>query len=164
MFIFLYFGIAVLLIVVDQLTKWAFFGKSFSLIGDFLWIEGKSLNTGAAGGIFSGQMWLFISLAIIVSAAIIYLLLTKKYSNSKFFKITLSVMLAGILGNFIDRIMFNGVRDFIYFKSINFYIFNFADIYLTIGAILLCVYMIFLHKDKVNNEEKIKSQEKDNNE
>lgn len=157
------FIVFVSLAVLDQVTKLIFFGKSFSLIGDFLWIEGSSLNTGAAGGMLAGQMWLFISLAVIASAVCIYMMISKKFSTSAFFKISVAITFAGIVGNLIDRIIFNGVRDFIYFKSINFFIFNFADIYLTIGAVCLCIYLLFLHKDaplkrKTKSEEKVKDE------
>ena len=163
MLLIIYFVIAIALICIDQLTKFLFFGKSFSLIGDFLWIEGSSLNTGAAGGMFAGQMWLFITLAVVGIGCALFFLITKKYSNSIFFKVTLATLLAGIIGNLIDRIFYGGVRDFIYFKSINFYIFNFADIYLTIGAICLCVYILFLHKDApLKRQEKAKIEKEEN--
>lgn len=152
----LYAAIAVVLVALDQITKLVFFGKSFSVIGDFLWIEGSALNKGAAGGIFSGQIWLFITLAVVAMGVIVYFVINKKFSSSKFFKITLAVLFAGIVGNLIDRILLGGVRDFIYFKFINFYIFNFADIYLTIGTILLCVYVLFMHKEKPSIDKKEK--------
>ncbi len=164
MIVVIYFIIAIALLGIDQLTKYLFFGKSFSLIGDFLWIEGRSLNIGAAGGMLAGQMWLFISLAIIVSVIICYLLISKKISSSNFFNIALSLMLAGIIGNFIDRIIFGGVRDFIYFKFINFYIFNFADIYLTFGAIFMCIYILFLHKDASLKKKNIETEKKEKDE
>ena len=145
---------SVLAVLADQLTKLWLYGKSVSLIGDFLWVE-SIFNTGAAFGSFSGARWFFIGLSVPVMALLIYLVISKKMGNSKFLGITLGMLLGGIVGNLIDRIFLAGVRDFIYFKSINFAIFNIADAFITIGTIMLIIYVLFLwHKgDKVKSEE-----------
>ena len=144
---------SVLAVLIDQLTKLWLYGKSVSLIGDFLWVE-STFNTGAAFGSFAGARWLFIGLAVPIMALIIYLIVGKKLGKTKFLGITLGLLLGGIVGNLIDRIALAGVRDFIYFKSINFAIFNFADAFITIGTIMLVVYILFLWKksDKVKSE------------
>lgn len=139
--IFLYLGLAAGVIVLDQLTKMYFFGKSFSLIGDFLWID-SSFNTGAAFSMMSGARWFFILVAIISSIVIIYLLFSKRWHLTITNKIALSMILGGAIGNVIDRIWLYGVRDFIYFKSINYAIFNFADTFVTIGGVLLVASVI----------------------
>lgn len=139
--IFIYLGISIVAVLADQLTKLWLYGKSFSMIGDFLWVE-SSFNTGAAYSMLSGAKWFFIVIAIISSLLMIYLLFTKKYNLSKFSKISMALVLGGAIGNLIDRIALGGVRDFIYFKSINFAIFNFADIFVTIGGILLVISLI----------------------
>lgn len=139
--IFVYFLIAILSILIDQLTKLWLYGKSFSLISDFLWIE-SSFNQGAAGGIFSGARWFFIVVAILSSIVIVYLICSKRWKLSKVSKIALSLILGGAIGNLIDRILYAGVRDFIYLKFINFPIFNFADTFITIGGIMLVISMI----------------------
>ena len=64
-------------------------------------------------------------------------------------------MLGGAVGNLIDRIMLGGVRDFIYFKSINFAIFNVADICVTIGGCLFAIGLI-VNLVKSNNSRKAK--------
>ena len=144
---------SVLAVLADQLTKLWLYGKSVSLIGDFLWVE-STFNTGAAFGSFAGARWLFIGLSIPVMALLVYLVISKKMGNSKFLGITIGFLLGGIVGNLIDRIFLAGVRDFIYFKFINFPIFNFADAFITIGTIMLIVYILFLH----NKGEKVKSE------
>lgn len=73
-----------------------------------------------------------------------YAIITDKFTKSKFFKIAIGIMLAGTVGNLIDRIVYGGVRDFIYLKSINFAIFNFADIFINIGVYLLIGYIIYM--------------------
>ena len=56
-------------------------------------------------------------------------------------------IMAGALGNFIDRISLKYVVDFIYFELIDFPIFNLADTYLTVSSILLLILGIFYYKD-----------------
>lgn len=137
----LFFIISAVIIGLDQLTKWIFYGKSFSLIGDFLWVE-SSFNTGAAFSMLSGAQWLFVVLTVIAVVAIIYLVLDKRIGLSKLTKVALCMILGGAIGNLIDRLWLGGVRDFIYFKSINFAIFNIADSFITIGAIVLAISII----------------------
>ena len=139
--VFLYFIISLAIIGIDQLTKLWLYGKSFSLIGDLLWIH-SSFNTGAAFSFMSGALWFFIVVSVIASGLMIYLIISKKLGLAKFTKIAIALVLGGAIGNLIDRIAFGGVRDFIYFKSINFAIFNFADAAITIGGVLLAVSII----------------------
>ena len=55
---------------------------------------------------------------------------------------------AGAVGNLIDRMMQKYVVDFLYFKLIDFPIFNVADCYVTMGAILLAILILFVYKDE----------------
>ena len=133
--------ISVGVIGLDQLTKWIFYGKSYSLLGDFLWIE-SSFNEGAAFSMMSGAIWLFILVSIVASGIIVYFIFSKQFGLGSFSKVSLALVLGGAIGNLIDRIFLGGVRDFIYFKSINFAIFNIADSFVTIGGILLVISLI----------------------
>lgn len=128
---------AVLIVIVDQVTKALLYGMSQSLIGDFLWLE-STLNTGASFGMMQNGTIFFIIMSIPVIIAMIYIICSKKYLNN-FNKICLSVILGGTVGNLIDRIFLGGVRDFIYFKSIGFAIFNVADIAITVGVIMFII-------------------------
>lgn len=136
------FIVSVLCVVVDQVTKFFLYGKSFSLIGNFLWIE-SGFNTGASFSIFSNATLFLIIFSIPVLVFMIYAIVSNRISKSKFFKIALGFIVGGTLGNLIDRIAFGGVRDFIYFKSINFAIFNFADIFINIGAYILFGFVLY---------------------
>lgn len=136
------FILSAVCVAVDQLTKWFLYGKSCSLIGDFLWLE-PGFNTGASFSILSNATLFLIIFSIPVIALMIYFIISNKVSKSKFFKIALGIILGGTIGNLIDRIAFGGVRDFIYFKSINFAIFNFADIFINIGVYLLVGFIIY---------------------
>lgn len=129
-------------IVADQLTKHFIYGTvSRSVIGNFLWFE-STLNTGVAFSWFEGGGWIFIALSLVFSAVFVYLIVSKKYFKSKTEKICFGFILGGTLSNVIDRIIFGGVRDFIYFKFIDFAIFNLADTAIVLGAIVLCVYVL----------------------
>lgn len=139
----LFFLISIGVVGLDQLTKWLLFGKSFSVLGDFLWVE-SSFNTGAAFSMMSGVLWLFIVVAIIASGLMIYFILSKRFGLTSFCKVSIALVLGGAIGNLIDRIFLGGVRDFIYFKSINFAIFNIADSFVTIGGILLAISIIVM--------------------
>jgi signal peptidase II len=60
------------------------------------------------------------------------------------------ILASGAIGNLIDRIRFQYVVDFIYIRLINFPIFNFADICVSVSAVLLVVFFIFIYKDDKN--------------
>ena len=60
--------------------------------------------------------------------------------------LALGLILGGAVGNLIDRIRFGYVLDFLYFKLIDFAIFNVADMGLVAGSILLGVYLLFIHE------------------
>ena len=63
-------------------------------------------------------------------------------------KVILVLFVAGAIGNLIDRIFLNYVVDFFYFKLINFPIFNVADIYVTVAAILFIIFCLFYYKEE----------------
>src|SRR5699024_6503634 len=109
-------------------------------------------NKGAAFGMLQGQMWLFYIITVIVVIGVIYYL--HRYGRKEMlFGIALALILGGAIGNFIDRLFRGSVVDFLYFRLIDFPIFNVADSALTIGVAL-----IFLHvllegkKEKANGK------------
>ena len=110
-------------------------------------------NSGAAWSIMSGKSWFLIGLPIIVIiVGMIYLYYIR--NSSKLAQISLSVLIAGGLGNLIDRIRFHEVIDYIQFNPINFPVFNFADICVVIGGIIFCVYFLIVDGRKNKNSEK----------
>ncbi len=143
--------ISILTIGFDQLTKFLVYGSvSRSVIGNFLWFE-STLNTGVAFSMFEGKSILFFILAMIASCFMIYVISSKKWLKGRFEKISVALILGGTISNAIDRLIFGGVRDFIYLKFINFAIFNVADMAITIGAVMLCVGIIFLRDRRKND-------------
>lgn len=111
-----------------------------------------SENTGAAFGMLKDQRWIFLvfsSVAIIAIAA--YLIVSKP--KNKLYVTALAFVLAGGIGNMIDRIAYGYVVDFIDFTLIDFAIFNVADSFITIGACLLVLYFgLYEFKSVKKNE------------
>ena len=149
--------IVVVVVILDQVSKFLLYGISMPLIGDFLWLE-EAFNTGASFGMMKNGTLFFIIITTPLMALMFWLLFTKRKEITPFLKASVGVLLGGTIGNYIDRIILGGVRDFIYFKSINFAIFNVADIAITVGTIMIAVYLIvdiiksFKHKDKNENK------------
>lgn len=142
------FGLISALVIVglDQLTKFLVYGSvSRSIIGNLLWFE-STLNTGVAFSMFEGKSTLFFIVAMVASALLLYLIISKRWLSGKLEKVSIGLILGGTISNAIDRLIFKGVRDFIYLKFINFAIFNVADFAITVGAILFCVSILFLRK------------------
>lgn len=139
-------------IAIDRLTKqWAIRSlreAEWEIIPDvfsFHYLE----NRGAAWGILQNATWLFAIITIVVIGAMIYFY-GKIPTERKYHLLRFSILLlsAGAIGNFIDRIMWHYVVDFIYFKWISFPVFNVADCYVCIAAVLLLYCLLFKYKDE----------------
>ena len=106
-------------------------------------------NRGAAFGILQGQKVIFLICTVLVLAVLAFyynrMPLEKKYQPLRAVGVLLG---AGAVGNLIDRMVQSYVVDFLYFKLIDFPIFNVADCYVTAGAILLAILIFFVYKDE----------------
>jgi len=106
-------------------------------------------NRGAAFGILQGQKGVFLICTALVLAILAFyynrMPVKKRYLPMRIVGILLG---AGAVGNLIDRMMQSYVVDFLYFKLIDFPIFNVADCYVTVGAILLAILILFVYKDE----------------
>ena len=113
-------------------------------------------NTGAAWGMFSERI-LLIFIDIIVIYVILKALLNKKYEFNNNAKLGMSLILAGGFGNLIDRIFRGYVVDYIDITRLFDYpIFNFADICIVVGVILvITVIIVNTVKDQENIDEKV---------
>ena len=98
-------------------------------------------NTGAAFSILENQQWLFAVITLVVIGAAIWYL-SKHIKGSVWLLSGLSLIIAGGIGNFIDRMRQGFVVDMFQLDFINFAIFNVADSYLTIGVLVLIVMML----------------------
>ena len=103
-------------------------------------------NEGVAFGMFAGMQWLFIALTVVMLALIIFYMF-KKRPQSPFFYFTVALIVGGGIGNLIDRIAYGYVVDYL---SLTFFspVCNFADYCITIGVILLAVYLLFFSDKK----------------
>ena len=99
-------------------------------------------NDGAMMGLLQGKTVLMIVLALAVFAVLLYLVFSKKIRFGLIY-CCLAGILAGGLGNLIDRIFRGFVVDYIEVLFVRFYIFNFADCLITVGAFLIVFYEIY---------------------
>lgn len=141
----LLFVIILLLIMVDQLLKiimqgWLMYEPTYKIIDGvlgFTYLE----NRGAAFGILQNMRWVFILLTGVVILFLIYLLIAKKL-KSQWMMAGAVLIVAGGIGNLIDRIFRGYVIDYIEPLFINFAVFNFADMLITVGAGIVIVKLL----------------------
>ena len=152
--------IVAVLLTADLLTKyfaasyWPANGGSYEAIKNVLTFR-YSENSGAAFGMFeNSRVFLSVFVGVVLAALIAYLVynvVKKKYKEKggMLLHVALAMVLAGGLGNLVDRIAFGYVRDFIEYTIVytlfkrDFAICNLADVYLTIGVILVVIYLIY---------------------
>ena len=103
-------------------------------------------NRGAAFSMLQDQQWLFAVITLVVMVGAIWYL-HKHMEDSLWMVLGLTLIIAGGLGNFIDRMSQGFVVDMFHLDFINFAIFNVADSYLTVGVIVLLIAML---KEEVN--------------
>ena len=145
----IYYGIAIVVILLDQLTKWLVvknmeLGEKITIWDPYIGLLSHR-NRGAAWGMLEGQMWLFYVVTLLVVVGIIYFF-QKEGKTNRLFAVSLMFLLGGAIGNFIDRIWRKEVVDFVdvLIPVINydFPIFNVADAALTIGVVLIIIHVI----------------------
>ena len=142
-----------LLTALDQLTKYLITSNmdlydSIPIISGVLEIH-YIRNAGMAWGMLQNKQIIFyICTIIFIALAGAFYIRLAKINKYKEMRIVIVIIISGAIGNFIDRIRFKYVIDFIYFKIINFPVFNVADCYVTIGVFLLMFLFIFKYKEE----------------
>lgn len=141
-----YLIVAALLVVCDQLVKyWVVsnlsLGEAMNVIPNVFSLTYYQ-NSGAAWSILQGQMW-FFAIVTFVAVPLCIWLLWKNRRGSKFYSLALGLVIAGALGNFIDRMRLGYVVDMFQTDFMNFPIFNVADMCLTIGVAMVFIYVLF---------------------
>ena len=101
-------------------------------------------NTGAAWSIFQNATWLLTVLSAAASLVVLYLILRRKITHP-LGNWSLVLILAGAVGNLIDRVRLGYVIDMFQFLFVSFPVFNFADVCITVGGVLLCIYILFFY-------------------
>ena len=152
------------IVALDQFTKFLVVSsmvehQTTGFIKGFMELTYKK-NTGVAFGLLSEQRWLFMTFTAIMLVVMIAFLIKYRKSNIVL-RISVAFLTGGGIGNMIDRLFrvdIDGskfVVDFFEFSFVDFAIFNVADCFVTFGAILLAVYVLFIdHKDPIFVTEK----------
>ncbi len=153
--------IIILAVAIDQITKYLALTllapvKAFVIIDGVLELNFVR-NRGAAWGMLADNRWVFMIISSVSIVLILIYIFTQK-SDSKLFNVSLALIAGGGIGNMIDRIFYEegAVVDFIYFKLIDFPVFNFADCCVTVGAGLLIFYLLVYEIIKPMRQKKIK--------
>ena len=150
------FGI--LIVAADQITKLLVLDK---IIGapDVPVIDGifhltYTENTGAAFSSFEGMIWLFVLVFALFTAGVIWEFSKKRWPFTTFERWCIVAVLAGGLGNMIDRVRLGYVVDMIEVEFMSFPVFNVADCFITCGCILLMIHLIFFNREFWKDEKK----------
>lgn len=139
-------AVAAVLLAVDQILKY-FVLRDLKPAGSVTVIDGLLElayieNTGAAFGLFQNMMWLLI--LITLAAFLVIVVLLFRYRSHTFFSYTASTLLiAGGIGNLLDRIFYGFVVDYIHVLFFD-YIFNFADCCVTVGTVLFIIHVVLI--------------------
>jgi len=143
------------IVLLDQITKWIVV-ETIPLHGHVPFLEGVVRftyvrNEGAAFGMLSDQRWVFLVLSTVGIIGMCYVLY-KYGKESALMRWSISFIVGGGIGNMIDRLFRVGeagerfVVDFIDFQFMEFAVFNVADSFISIGAVLFVLYVI---KDEI---------------
>ena len=133
-------------VLLDQISK-SIVVNGLPLYGEARFIPGvlsfyHTRNTGAAFSMLSDRRWVFMLLSCVAIVAITVMLYFWR-SRHVLLTVSLSMILGGGIGNMIDRIVNGYVTDFFRVDFVDFAVFNVADSFITVGAVLLGVYIIF---------------------
>lgn len=148
-------ALSAVLVLLDQYTKALAVahlkGQEPFVILDGIFELLYSENRGAAFGMLQGRQGFFFVIAIVVLAAAAYVMCRMpSWSNPRyhFLKLCTIMITAGAAGNMVDRTVQGYVVDFLYFKLIDFPIFNVADIYVTVATAFLVLLFLVYYKDE----------------
>ena len=139
------------LVILDQITK-ALVINFFNLYDSVALLPMINLtfvvNYGFAFGLLNNPSLNQILVSLVILAIIVYFLYLLIKTQDKIFQLTLTLILAGALGNFVDRIFRGFVIDFIdiYIGKYHWPAFNIADSCITVGFVVLMINILFLNK------------------
>lgn len=137
------YGMAVLVLVLDQMSKYYLVGYRCVLIPGIVNLT-TAFNEGVAMSMFSGA-----GVVLPVVTGLITLLgfyFAGKYAKGTLAYLSCGMILGGAVGNLVDRVLLGYVIDLFEFTFVNFYIFNVADIGITCGAVLCGISILFFEK------------------
>ena len=153
------FGISFITVLLDQLIKngllfFMNYGQSITIIKNFFNITLIG-NTGAAFSILSSNTILLIIISVVV-LNVLYFFFIKGKTLTDFEQVSYGLLIGGILGNLIDRVLRMQVVDYLDFNifGYNFPVFNLADIVIVISMILIVIQIIKGDKNEVSSKSK----------
>jgi len=136
-------------LVADLVTKHFLFNvEYFNLIPNVVSIASNGGNTGAAWGMFSGKT---LTLVLVSVGMIVVFLVFNQFVKNKntWYCLSFGFILGGAVGNLVDRIWLKYVRDFIFLDIFpSFPVFNLADSFLCVGAVMMAIYILFMSGKK----------------
>ncbi len=147
--------IVILAVVSDQITKYFVVQAANPVNGVSDWARefipgvlsfSYAENKGGGWSILNGGGWervVLLGTSLVAMALIVYILI-KFYKRHPLINIALSMILGGAIGNMIDRIRLGYVVDFLTTEFMKFPIFNVADCFVTVGMVLLVIYIVFI--------------------
>jgi signal peptidase II len=144
----MYFIFAVLIIILDQVTKQIalsglVLNHSSPIVQGFLNLS-LTYNYGAAFSILQNRQAILIPITLIVSGIILYFMIKTKKTGHWTLMLSFALILGGGIGTLIDRIRLGYVIDYLEFKFIQFPVFNVADMSVVCGSALLVIYVLFI--------------------
>lgn len=157
-------------LLLDLLTKGLIIPSKIPNVGDsmkvipgfinFIYIQNKG---GAWGVLSKNTIFLTIMSVVIIALFLTFYFLRVKRTGEKssmWLSVSAGLITGGCLGNMIDRIIFGYVRDFINLEFMDFPVFNFADIALTVGVITMVIYFLFFYSKEEKDVKKEDKNEK----
>lgn len=149
-------AIAGLVVIIDQVIKYfvAMYLPQAGVVTviphllDLNYVE----NRGVAFGMFENMRWIFVALTSVIIVILLYIIIFKKI-KSKMFLISSALIIGGGIGNLIDRVLYGYVIDYL---QLSFFspVCNFADYAVTVGTVLLVIYLLFM-SDSSKKENKV---------
>lgn len=152
----LYTILAAVLILLDQLSKYLVrahipLGESVPFIPHVLELTYVQ-NTGAAFSILREHTWILTVLSAVI-VVLIAALVARRSITGRLGLFSAVLILAGGVGNLIDRVAFRYVTDMFQTVFMDFAVFNVADCCITVGVVLFCVYLLFFYEKDHKKEE-----------
>ncbi|MDI6623474.1 MAG: signal peptidase II [Brevundimonas sp.] len=147
------YGFAILIVVVDQLTKaWIISGLDLRMVGqipilppvlNFTWVENRGVSFGLFGD--GSARWMLSVFSVVVAGVLGWWALR---ADRRMLVSAIGLIMGGAIGNVIDRIRFGFVVDFLDFSGTGFFpwVFNVADSAITVGVILLILDSVLSEK------------------
>ena len=148
----IYVFLFLILLIIDQYSKFIVHGTLY--VGDTIPIIDNFFNLtyvqnrGVAFGLFQGKIDI-VSILALVAIGLILFYFCKNFKKISFLeRIAYTMIFAGAIGNMIDRLFRGFVIDMLDFRGIWSFIFNFADVWINIGVILIIIEHVFFNRKK----------------